>query len=136
VKIGDLAKRAGINIQSIRFYERERLLKQPARTASGYRSYDEHDLEHVVFIKQCQHLGFTLKEIKELADLHSSVMVIRSGDATVASKLERIMAIAGERLQTIDEKICALQQMRARLLDGTRALARGQCPAPKPYKAS
>ena len=72
MKIGDLAKRAGVNVQSIRFYEREQLLRQPARTASGYRSYTEHDLEHVVFIKQCQHLGFTLKEIRELADLHRS----------------------------------------------------------------
>src|SRR6266851_1112750 len=131
MKIGDLAKRAGVNVQSIRFYEREQLLRQPARTASGYRSYTEHDLEHVVFIKQCQHLGFTLKEIRELADLHRSVVSIREDAKNAPREMERIMAIAAERLQTIDEKIGFLQQMRDRLATGRSLLVSGRCPAQK-----
>jgi DNA-binding transcriptional MerR regulator len=133
MRIGELASRAGVNVQSIRFYEREKLLKAPVRMASGYRSYTEGDLEQVVFIKKCQHLGFTLKEIKELADLHTSVMSI--GDGPVPASMERIMAIAQERLRTIDEKICALREMRERLLDGTRALTRGRCPGSQVSKA-
>jgi MerR family copper efflux transcriptional regulator len=129
MRIGDLAKRAGITIQSIRFYEREKVLRQPLRTASGYRAYSEHDLEHLVFIKQCQQLGFTLKEIRELADLHSSVMSLRDQGEIAPEEMQRIMAITAERLQTIDEKICSLQQMRERLLIGSSLLAAGRCPA-------
>lgn len=130
--IGDLANRAGVNVQSIRFYEREQLLRRPERTPSGYRVYKEHDLEQVVFIKECQHLGFSLKEIKELAELHGHVIAIRGGTPGASLKLERVMTIAAERLQAIDEKICALQQMRKRLVAGTQALSLGHCPASKP----
>lgn len=133
--IGGLAKRASVNIQSIRFYEREQLLRQPERTPSGYRVYNEHDVEQVVFIKECQHLGFALREIKELAELHGHVIAIRDKEGA-SQKLDRVMAIAAERLQAIDEKICALQQMRKRLVSGTQALSLGRCPAGKPGEAS
>src|SRR5271169_273639 len=73
MRIGDLAKRAGVNIQTVRFYERELVLRQPPRTNSGYRSYSDLDLRRMVLIKQCQHLGFTLKEIREFAALHDSL---------------------------------------------------------------
>jgi MerR family copper efflux transcriptional regulator len=129
MKIGDLAKRAGINIQSIRFYEREKVLKQPLRTASGYRAYSERDLEDLVFIRQCQQLGFALKEIKELADLHHSVMSLRDDGTIAPGEMQRIKSITAERLQSIDEKICSLQQMRARLVAGSSLLAAGRCPA-------
>jgi DNA-binding transcriptional MerR regulator len=129
MKIGDLAKRAGVNIQTIRFYEREMVLRQPTRTASGYRLYTDHDLDHVIFVKECQHLGFTLKEIKELADLHDLILSVRPFDGNAPKELERITAIAADRLRTIDEKIDGLQQMRVHLLRMVQTLPEGQCPA-------
>ena len=73
MRIGELAKRAGVNVQTIRFYERRQLLREPRRSASGYRYFNEADLENVVCIKWCQQLGFTLKEISQLLQLHSAV---------------------------------------------------------------
>jgi MerR family copper efflux transcriptional regulator len=123
MRIGDLARRAGVNIQTIRFYERERVLREPLRTTSGYRSYSEHDLEQVVFVRKCQHLGFTLKEIMELAELHAAL-----GPSTPAAR-DGIRGIAGERLRLIEEKIRALQEMREHLR-GMLAES-GICPAQK-----
>ena len=70
MRTGELARNAGVNLQTIRFYEREGLLPKPARTVSGYRSYQQSDLERVIFIRKNQQLGFTLAEIKQLMQLH------------------------------------------------------------------
>ena len=70
MRTGELASQAGVNIQTIRFYERERMLGAPPRTPAGYRCYSRHDLERVVFIKTCQQLGFTLEDIRSLTGLH------------------------------------------------------------------
>jgi len=67
---GELAKRAGVNLESVRFYEREGLLPCPPRTRSGYRSYDQRHLETIRFIKRSQALGFTLNEIRHLLQVH------------------------------------------------------------------
>ena len=69
MKIGELAKQAGVSVQAVRFYERRRLLRAPRRTAAGYRIYTERDLEIVRAIKQMQHFGFTLKEIRRILQL-------------------------------------------------------------------
>jgi DNA-binding transcriptional MerR regulator len=130
MKIGDLAKRAGVNIQTIRFYERERVMRAAPRTASGYRAYGDRDLQHVMFVKQCQQLGFTLAEIKQLATLHESLAATLNMDAAA---LARFAAMAGERLQLIDAKIAGLQDMRRnleRLLRQTGSPA-DQCPGRK-----
>jgi len=52
MRTGELARNAGVNLQTIRFYEREGLLPKPARTVSGYRNYQESDLERVIFIRR------------------------------------------------------------------------------------
>lgn len=68
--IGELAKHAGVNIQTVRFYERTKLLPAPHRWPdSGYRDYDEDALLRLRFIRSAKDLGFTLKEIHELLDL-------------------------------------------------------------------
>jgi MerR family copper efflux transcriptional regulator len=59
MRIGELAAKAEVNIQTLHFYEREGLLLPPVRTTSGYRSYAERDLERFRFIRLCQGLGFT-----------------------------------------------------------------------------
>lgn len=70
MRIGELASKAGVNIQSVRFYERRRILREPVRTPSGYRVYSKSDLEDICFVKQCQELGFTLREIQPVVLMH------------------------------------------------------------------
>ena len=67
--IGQLAKQAGVNIETVRFYERRRLLAPSSRTASGYRIYSLTELRRLRFIKQAQTWGFSLHEIDELLNL-------------------------------------------------------------------
>ena len=64
--IGKVAKQADIGIETIRFYEREGLIEDPPRRASGYRQYPSDTVDRVRFIKRAKELGFSLKEIKEL----------------------------------------------------------------------
>ena len=66
---GQLAKRAQVNIETIRFYERKGLLPKPRRNSSGYRIYPQDSVNHIKFIKRAKILGFFLKEISELLSL-------------------------------------------------------------------
>ena len=67
--IGALAKKAGVNVETIRFYQRRGLLVEPVKPLNGVRHYTEHDVQRVLFIKQGQKLGFTLDEVSELLSL-------------------------------------------------------------------
>jgi len=67
--IGQLAKRAGVKSDSVRFYERTGLLARPVRRSNGYRTYDEAALVRLRFIKTAQSLGFSLDEIKRILNL-------------------------------------------------------------------
>jgi DNA-binding transcriptional MerR regulator len=69
MKIGELAKRGGVSVQAIRFYERRRLMRTPRRTPAGYRIYTEKDLETVTVIKTMQRFGFKLVEIRRVLQL-------------------------------------------------------------------
>jgi MerR family transcriptional regulator, copper efflux regulator len=119
---GQLAKRAGVGVETLRFYEREGLLTKPARTASGYRQYPAEAIERVQFIRRAQMLGFLLKDIKELLALR--------GDPDARSGEVREKAVA--KLADIDQKIKDLETMRDELTrlvaacDGTGPAA--HCP--------
>ncbi|MGH8122857.1 MAG: heavy metal-responsive transcriptional regulator [Rudaea sp.] len=67
--IGSAARRAGVGIDTIRYYEREGLLPPPQRRASGYRDYDATSVERLRFIRRAKDLGFTLQEVRELLAL-------------------------------------------------------------------
>lgn len=67
--IGELATRASVNVETIRYYERRGLLQPPDRLESGYRSYHADDVRRVCFIRRAQSLGFTLHEIEDLLTL-------------------------------------------------------------------
>jgi MerR family copper efflux transcriptional regulator len=67
--ISQLAKQAGVNVETVRYYQRRGLLPQPPRRASGYRQYSQEDLAYLQFIRRAQTLGFSLKEIAELLAL-------------------------------------------------------------------
>jgi len=93
--IGKAAKRAGLSVDTLRYYEREGLLPRPRRTASSYRLYDEAAIARLRFINRAKVLGFTLAEIRELLQLNDgggerkSVRVIaRARAGEIARKIE------------------------------------------------
>ena len=107
LRIGELAQRAGVNLDTVRFYEREGLLPKPPRAASGYRAYPSDAVERVQWIKRTKALGFSLNEIKELLAIRADA------DMTCADVKGR----AEQKLQQIDQKIRDLRQMRRTLAD-------------------
>jgi MerR family transcriptional regulator, mercuric resistance operon regulatory protein len=116
MRIGELASKAGVNIQSVRFYERRRILREPVRTASGYRVYSKGDLEDICFVKQCQELGFTLKEIQPMVHLHRAAARLMEAGVRRPAEFRNIGQLARVKLEQIDEKMRALKSVRARLL--------------------
>ena len=132
--IGELARKAAVNIQTIRFYERERLLPVPSRDSSGYRRYETSDLERVTFIKGNQELGFTLEEIRQLVDLHRVVAAMTFPLRHKPGELQGIIEIGRERLDAINQKIRTLHTMRRRLTSVVKQLEAAivtGCPASK-----
>ena len=109
MKIGELASKAGVNIQSVRFYERRRILREPARTPSGYRVYSTSDLEDILFVKQCQDLGFTLREIQPMVNLHRAAARTTGTGGRRPAEFRDIGELARVKLQQIDEKMRALK---------------------------
>src|SRR5256885_12029790 len=88
LSIGQVARRAGVGVETVRFYEREGLLEEPPRRASGYRQYPEQVVTRIRFIKRAQRLGFSLREIMELLALrvdgqHSSEEVKLAASAKI-----------------------------------------------------
>lgn len=105
LSIGEVAKQSGVGIETVRFYEREGLLSQPDRKASGYRQYNVDAVRLLRFIRRAKQLGFTLKEIKSLLTLRDTK------SATRADVREQAQA----KLADIDEKIRDLSNMRSAL---------------------
>ena len=100
--IGRAANAAGVKIDTIRYYEREGLLPEPERRASGYRSYGEGALAQLRFIRRAKGLGFTLDEIREL--------LVLSADRQRGVKA--VKRRAEERLAALDLRIVELQRVR------------------------
>lgn len=105
LRIGEVARRANVNLQTIHYYERTGLMPKAPRTASNYRVYSGEAVRRVRFIKRAQDLGFTLKEIKELLSLR----------ARPAAKCADVLARAEAKTRNIDEKIRTLKAMRRAL---------------------
>lgn len=102
LKIGEVAERGGVNLQTIRYYEREKLLPPPPRLASGYRTFPESSVQRVRFIKRAQDLGFTLKEIRELLSIRL--------DAT--KDCSHVQRFAKTKISDIEAKIRTLESMK------------------------
>src|SRR5215471_13156617 len=77
IGIGALSRRAGVGIDTVRYYERSGLLKPQARLASGYRRYSDLEVARLRFIRRAQALGFSLKEVRELLALSAARDVAR-----------------------------------------------------------
>ena len=104
LRIGEVARSAGVNVQTLRYYERRRLVVPRFRRHSGQREYDLADVSRVKIIKAAQRLGFTLAEIQEMFDL--------SAHRRATGELR---ARATAKVAEIDERITRLQAMRADL---------------------
>ena len=103
LKIGQLAQRASVNLQTIRYYEREGLLPEPPRLSSGYRLYSDSMVRRVRFIKRAQEIGFSLAEIRELLSLRADGRRERN----------EVRAIAQAKLADIEGKMRTLKAMKA-----------------------
>jgi len=114
MKIGELAKQAGVTADTVRFYEQRRLLPRPARTASGYRHYRANDLKRLRFIIHAKDLGFTLEEIRQLLALRAD-----RGDCV------RVREVAVEKANEIGSRIEKLSSMRDVLLKLASQCERG-----------
>lgn len=131
MRIGELATKAGVSVQSLRFYERQGLLRKPPRTVSGYRDYDRTDLERIAFIKWCQPLGFTLKEVRQLMRLHSALSNLRDAAKSPAgNELQEIICMARRKSADLEKKVNLLRKARRELNSAIRKLeTRPKCPA-------
>jgi len=130
MRISELAGHAGVNVQTIRFYERQRLIREPARTSSGYRNYSLQDLEAVKFIKWAQKLGFSLKEVRQLLSLHSSVAKMAKEKLKGNShELQRIIRMAELKMESVQERIGLLKEMGNELQSMIAMLQRRPVPA-------
>ena len=105
MKIGEVARAAGLGIHAVRFYEREGLIDEPARRASGYREYDPGAILSLRFIRRAKQLGFSLKEISELLSL----------EADPRADAADVKHLAEAKLEDIESRIRALQRMRRAL---------------------
>jgi len=135
MRIGELAAKAAVNIQTVRFYERRGILQSPPRSSSGYRCYGPSDLETLRFIRRSQELGFTLDEISQLLPLHRSVASTPSSSKHKGAREVQAMAVAARhRLDQVEQKLRTLKTMRAQLMTFiTRldTLAPTKCLAPE-----
>jgi MerR family transcriptional regulator, copper efflux regulator len=112
MRSGELAKHVGVNVETLRFYEREGLLPKPARPRSGYRQYEKRDLERVRLIRSCQEIGFTLREVKEVLELHRVLASAERAERLKPRAQRRLLAAADRRLALIDEKLRTLLKVR------------------------
>lgn len=103
--IGTLAKEAGVNLETVRFYERRSLLPEPPRNESGYRLYSPESVRRLRFIKRAQELGFSLGEIEELLKFRPSAL----------STCAQVRRRAEAKIEDIEAKIKTLQSMKKTL---------------------
>lgn len=114
--IGQLAKAAGVHVQTVRYYERRRLLAASSRLPSGYRLYGEEELKRLRFIKNAQALGFTLREIEGLLNLR-----IES-----ATRCREVQERASAKLATVEAKMRDLRALARALRTLIQACREGQ----------
>jgi MerR family transcriptional regulator, mercuric resistance operon regulatory protein len=118
--IGRVAKAGGVNVETIRYYQRRGLLEEPPKPHGESRTYSPETVRRIRFIKRAQALGFSLTDIAEL-------LLLNDEDACAKS-----CEIAGRKLDVINRKILELQNMRHALADlmaqCDKKLRRGPCP--------
>jgi len=118
--IGRLADEAGVNVETIRYYQRRGLMAEPDKPTSGHRRYASDAIKRVRFIKRAQVLGFTLGEVGGLLELDEACACVETRE------------LAAHKLQVIDEKLADLKAMRkaltALLHQCDTGMTKGGCP--------
>ena len=120
MRIGELSKQTGFQVETLRFYEKQGLLSPVSRSESGYREYNKASLRELQFIKQAKSVGFSLNEISELLTLQVERDQHSCGD---------VKSIAEKKIIQIDSKIRELDMMRKALHRITDACCGGLEPA-------
>jgi Hg(II)-responsive transcriptional regulator len=122
ITVGELARQARVNRETVRYYERCRLLPRPSRTMSGYRVFSEDDVRRLRFIRHAKALGFSLGEIRDLLALRVNSI----------GSCERVQKRTRTKIADIDEKIRSLTTVRLALSELLEACARrrksNECP--------
>lgn len=116
MKIGEVAARSGVSVDTVRFYERRGVLAAPERRASGYRSYTSAAVQRIILAKRLQALGLTINEIVD------ALAAIRAGEVG-AEQRERLTTV----LDRIDARIAELQATRTEVRRALDACANGRC---------
>jgi MerR family mercuric resistance operon transcriptional regulator len=109
IQIGELSRRTGCNIETIRYYERIGLLREPARSAGRYRVYDTGDVRRLAFIRRARELSFKLDEVRTLLTLSANDEAARAD----------VRELAESHLAEVRAKIADLRAMERVLADGT-----------------
>jgi DNA-binding transcriptional MerR regulator len=117
MRIGELAREAGVTVDTVRFYERVGVLPAPARTESGYRDYEPRTIERIRLTRSLQAIGFTLADAVDALAAHDT------GDATCESERWRLDAA----LARVDAKLAELDALRGRIVEAQDACAGGHC---------
>jgi DNA-binding transcriptional MerR regulator len=117
MKIGEVAREAGVSVDTVRFYERVGVLAEPARTDSGYRDYEPGTIERIRLTRELQAIGFTLSDAVDALAAHDA------GGATCESERWRLDAV----LARVDRRLAELGELRERIIEARDACARGDC---------
>lgn len=124
VRIGEVAKHAGVTVDTVRFYERIGVLPAAARTGSGYRDYEPDTVERIRLTRELQAIGFSLTEAVDALAAHDA------GGATCESERWRLDAVLGR----VDAKLDELNALRRRIVRAREACVAGRCMLTGPAK--
>ncbi|GAB4226529.1 MAG: helix-turn-helix domain-containing protein [Methyloligellaceae bacterium] len=118
LSIGQLSRRTGVNIETIRYYERIGMMPKPPRTGGGHRVYDDDQVKRLAFIRRARELGFGLAEIRALLEL------VGTGSFTCAE----VHTMTRGHLATVQRKIADLRRMEQVLEQMAAECSRGDVP--------
>ena len=119
IQIGELARHSGCHVETIRYYERIKLLPLPSRSAGHYRLYDLDDVRRLGFIRRARELGFTLEEVRAL-------LALSTHDGRTACA--EVRQLAAGHLEEVRAKIADLKAMETVLADAVRRCDAGEVP--------
>jgi DNA-binding transcriptional MerR regulator len=114
-RIGQVAQETGLSIDTIRFYEKQGLLKRPARTEGGFRLFGGHDIQSLKFVRKAQELGFSLSEIREL-------LILQADHIPACSHVKELL---DQKVTAVEQKIQELQNLERSLKLALRKCKRG-----------
>lgn len=116
--VSKLAARVGVRPDTVRFYERAGLLREPERTSAGYRSFGEDQVDRLLFIRGAQRLGLRLREIRELLEIRDSGLC----------PCEDVEALVRARMSEVERQIGDLTRLKNELLQMVERIPEDGCP--------